>query len=203
MKDMDFNSGLNLLKKNMKIMLIKNMCNKLRTEASIYYDALEDCYVSLVYTIPFFGKTNSDNARIHSFKDLFNKIKDKLKLIVKKHEKQNTGMDWSLVTHLVMCKARKSERSDTGYFFNFFVLDCKEFMLSQAVKTEDNAVRWVYSKPLDMIEVYADYDSEYPRIHITLENLSPLIPEDSEFRAATRQFIDYMKHDLWPVCFDE
>ena len=183
-------------------MLIKNMCNKLRTEASIYYDALEDCYVSLVYTVPFFGKTNSDNARIHSFKDLFKKIKDKL--ISKKQEKeQNTGIDWSSVTHLVMCKARKSERSDTGYFFNFFVLDREEFMLSQAVKTEDNAVRWVYSKPLDMIEVYADYDSEYPRVHITIENLSSLISEDSEFRAATRKFIKYMKHDIWPGCFDE
>lgn len=192
------NSDLKLLKKNMKMMLIKNICDRLRTDQSAYYDAAEDCYVSLVYTIPFFGKTNSDNSGIHLFKDLFQKIKNKLS---NKKPEQNTGIDWSRVTHLVMCKARKAERSDTGYFFNFFVLDREEFMHSQAVKTEDNAVRWVYSKPIDMIEVYADYDSEYPRVHITIENLSSLIPEDSEFRAATRKFIEYMKHDIWPGCF--
>lgn len=201
MKD-QVNSDLKRLKKNMKMMLIKNICDKLRTDQSAYYDAAENCYVSLVYTIPFVGKSYSENSSIRSFKDLFQKIKDKF-IAKKPEEKQNIGIDWSLVSYIVMCKARKAERSDTGYFFNFYVLDRKEFMLSQAVKTDDNVFRWVYNKPLDMIEVYADYDSEYPRVHITIENLSSLIPEDSEFRAATKKFIEYMKHDIWPGCFEE
>lgn len=173
--------------KRLKSKAIKDTCDMfIETEAS-HYNFNDDSYVGIVYDIKYVYKLGI----IDKIKQAFSWLKSKVIVT----ENSNVFPDVLNAAYIVLCKGIKAKLSDTGYFFTYYILDINEFLKSERIGEN----LWEYKKPVDWIEVYADYNETYPRVSITQMYLSEKIPDDSDSRDATLTFVKYLKTNIWTI----
>lgn len=180
-------NDLEQILRHLKAKAIKATCDMfIKTEAS-HYNFNDDSYVGIVYDIKYVYKLGI----IDKIKRAFGWLKSRVIVT----ENSNVFPDVLNAAYIVLCKGVKAKLSDTGYFFTYYILDINEFLNSE--NAGENI--WVYKKPVDWIEVYADYNETYPRVSVTQIYLSEKIPNDSDSRDATLTFAKYLKSNIWTI----